>query len=121
MKKSIKSGIVAAVVVTAGLAAYQSYGSYGLQDNSLLMQNVEALAEVPDGPTIGDPNGDNGNNKEHSVCKFPADMIACYGQGGSADFRGWKWTHRRSVPFVQKCICLGPESKDCPKGTHPKK
>ena len=44
MKKTIKCGIVAAVAVAAGFAAYQSYGSYGLQDNSLLMQNIEALA-----------------------------------------------------------------------------
>lgn len=57
MKNFAKCGIAAAVVVTAGFAAYQGYGSYGLQDNGLLMQNVEALAEVPDGPTSGDPNG----------------------------------------------------------------
>lgn len=50
MKKSIKCGIVAAVAVAAGFAAYQSHGSYGLQDNSLLMQNVEALAQAPFGP-----------------------------------------------------------------------
>ncbi|MDD6015268.1 MAG: NVEALA domain-containing protein [Prevotellaceae bacterium] len=58
MKKSIKCGIAAAVVVAAGVAAYQSYGAYGAQDNSLLMQNVEALAQDPDGN--GDPNGDVG-------------------------------------------------------------
>lgn len=57
MVKSIKSGIVAAVVVAAGFAAYQSYGSYGLQDNSLLMQNVEAMASNPE-PMEGDSNGD---------------------------------------------------------------
>ena len=44
MKKSIENGIIAAVVVVGGFAAYQSYGSYGLQNNSLLMQNIEALA-----------------------------------------------------------------------------
>ena len=45
MKKSIKCGIAAAVLVAAGFTAYQSYSSYGVQDNSLLMQNVEALAQ----------------------------------------------------------------------------
>lgn len=54
MIKTVKCGIAAAVVVAAGIAAFQSYGSYGTQDNSLLMQNVEALAQGPDG---GD--GDN--------------------------------------------------------------
>ena len=52
MKKSIKCGITAAVVAVAGFAAYQSSASYGVQDNSLLMQNIEALAsmnEVYDG------------------------------------------------------------------------
>ena len=44
MRKSIKCGIVAAVVVAAGFASYQSYGVYSIQNNSLLMQNVEALA-----------------------------------------------------------------------------
>ena len=66
MKKSIKCGIVAAVAVAAGFAAYQSHGSYGLQDNSLLMQNVEALADddhqEPDG---GDPGS---GGKEKGTC-----------------------------------------------------
>ena len=44
MRKSIKCGIVAAVVVAAGFASYQSYGVYSIQNNSLLMQNIEALA-----------------------------------------------------------------------------
>lgn len=62
MKKFVKRGMLAAVVVAAGLAAYQSYGSYGLQDSCLLMQNVEALAQSPepDEEYKGDPNGDNG-------------------------------------------------------------
>ena len=49
MKKSIKCGIAAAVLAAAGFTAYQSYSSYGVQDNSLLMQNVEALAQTSDG------------------------------------------------------------------------
>ena len=56
MIKLAKCGIAAAVMVAAGVAAFQSYGSYGTQDNSLLMQNVEALAQSPDG---GD--GDSGD------------------------------------------------------------
>ena len=48
MIKTVKCGIAAAVVAAAGVAAFQSYGSYGTQDNSLLMQNVEALAQGPD-------------------------------------------------------------------------
>ena len=56
MKKSIKCGIAAAVLVAAGFTAYQSYSSYGVQDNSLLMQNVEALAQSSDGGD-GDANG----------------------------------------------------------------
>ena len=62
MKKTIKCGIVAAVAFAAGFAAYQSYGSYDLQDNSLLMQNVEALADDDNGDADGDPS--SGNNKE---------------------------------------------------------
>ena len=60
MKKTIKCGIVAAVAVAAGFAAYQSYGSYGAQDNSLLMQNVEALAadDNKKEPRDGDPSGE---------------------------------------------------------------
>ena len=37
MIKSVKCGIAAAVVVAAGVAAFQSYGSYGTQDNSLVL------------------------------------------------------------------------------------
>ena len=58
MMKSVKCGIAAAVVVVASVAAFQSYGSYGTQDNSLLMQNVEALAQGPDG---GDGDAGDGN------------------------------------------------------------
>ena len=47
--KSVKCGIAAAVVFAAGFAAFQSFGAYGVQDNSLLMQNIEALAQGPDG------------------------------------------------------------------------
>lgn len=61
MKKSIKGGIAAAMVVAAGFAAYQTYGAYGAQDNSLLMQNIEALAGNADGE--GDASGDGGANK----------------------------------------------------------
>ena len=59
MIKTVKCGIAAAVVVAAGFAAFQSYGSYGTQDNSLLMQNVEALAQGPDG---GDGDAGDGNS-----------------------------------------------------------
>ena len=44
MRKTIKCGITTAVVVIASYAAYQSFGAYGARDNSLLMQNIEALA-----------------------------------------------------------------------------
>lgn len=73
MKKTIKCGIVAAVAVAAGFAAYQSYGSYGVQESSLLMQNVEALAQnnhpEPGGKDGGEPNGDKGKtpSKTHWV------------------------------------------------------
>jgi hypothetical protein len=119
MKKSIKCGIVAAVAVAAGFAAYQSHGSYGLQDNSLLMQNIEALADDKDGDTDGDPNsGSNGN--KHTECLSPADMVSCYRTKAPHDFMGFKWTYRKKTPFVQRCICMGPESQACPKGSKPK-
>lgn len=57
MKKTIKCGIAAAVLVAAGFTAYQSYSSYGVQDNSLLMQNVEALASGAD----AEGDSDNGS------------------------------------------------------------
>ena len=56
-------GIAAAVLVAAGIAAFQSYGSYGTQDNSLLMQNVEALAQGPDGGD-GDSGDDNTGSRK---------------------------------------------------------
>ncbi len=56
MKNVIKCGIFAAVLVAAGFTANQSYSPYGVQDNSLLMQNVEALAQSSDGGD-GDANG----------------------------------------------------------------
>ena len=66
MKQLIKCSIAAVVVVAAGFAAYQSYGPYGAQNNNLLMQNIEALAQDME------PDGEDG-----SECrKF--DPIKCY-------------------------------------------
>ena len=67
MRKSIKCGIAAAVVVAAGIAAYQTYGAYGAQDNSLLMQNIEALAS---GPEPGEPSGDGSNQKSNKAIEY---------------------------------------------------
>ncbi len=68
MKKFVKRGMLAAVVVTAGLAAYQSYGSYGAKDNSLLMQNVEALARGPE-PGGGGEGPTYSNAGSESECR----------------------------------------------------
>lgn len=73
MKKSIKCGITAAVVAVAGFAAYQSYGSYGVQDNSLLMQNIEALAQ----------EGDNQDGPEYSNAHTKNDCWAEHGSWNS--------------------------------------
>ena len=67
MKKTIKCGIAAAVLVAAGFTAYQSYSSYGVQDNSLLMQNVEALASGADAEGDSDSGSDSGNIKKHAA------------------------------------------------------
>ena len=58
MKTKFKCGIVAVAVMVAGFVAYQTYGSYGAQDNSLLMQNIEALAQSADAGESGDPTGE---------------------------------------------------------------
>lgn len=63
MKKTLKCGITAAVFVAAGIAAYQNYDSYGVQDNSLLMQNVEALASGADAEGDSDAGADQVTNK----------------------------------------------------------
>ena len=59
----MKCGIAAAVLVAAGFTAYQSYSSYGVQDNSLLMQNVEALASGADAEGDSDAGADQVTNK----------------------------------------------------------
>ncbi len=121
MKKTIKCGIVAAVAVAAGFAAYQSYGSYGAQDNSLLMQNVEALAQAPDGPISGDPNGDHGNRKgKHEKCMVPFDAKVCWNKKDPTDFRGMTWTKRIEVAYKKECRCTEEESRACPEGTYTK-
>ena len=73
MRKSIKCGIAAAVVMAAGFAAYQTYGAYGAQDNSLLMQNIEALA--------GDAGGEGNSNKlpAHECYTYGEDTPGMYG------------------------------------------
>ena len=60
MKKMILKSTLAVVAVTAScLGAWKTYDAYGCVDNSLLMQNIEALAQDPDGN--GDSNGDPGS------------------------------------------------------------
>ena len=76
MKKLIKFGVVTAIAVVAGFAAYQSYGSYGAQDNSLLMQNVEALAESNPEPG-GKDNGDANGKSYHYPDKASTVQLCC--------------------------------------------
>lgn len=59
MKKTIiKSTLVVVAMAASCFGAWKTYDAYGCVDNSLLMQNIEALAQDPDGN--GDPNGDVG-------------------------------------------------------------
>ena len=99
MKKFVRCGIAAAVVVAAGFAAYQSYGYYGLQDNSLLMQNVEALADDDNGDAEGDPS--SGNNKEKTCGQktkyYGADGAAkCPNCHMSVGFFGTKYSYQKN-------------------------
>lgn len=109
MKKTIKSGIVAAVAVAAGFAAYQSYGSYGAQDNSLLMQNVEALADDNNGEPDGDTKGDPGSKQKYS-------LLTCYKHKlnkGIVSIVCPEGTHYPDALFD----CPDPEPFVNPKGT----
>ncbi len=112
MKKSIKSGIVAAVAVAAGFAAYQSYGSYDLQDNSLLMQNVEALAQAPEGPTSGDPNGEEEKNDNTRVTSEGQEKIKidCTRKVNGKKEKGKKWDCKR---ITKPGECILPSSNPC--------
>ena len=58
MKKAILKSTLAVVAVTAScLGAWKAYGAYGAVDNSLMMENIEALS----GDNNGEPNdGVNG-------------------------------------------------------------
>ena len=67
MKKVILKSILAVVAVAAScLGAWKTYDAYGSVDNSLLMENLEALSEEPES---------EGNNEEwylhHFECNFP--------------------------------------------------
>ncbi len=101
MKKTIKCGIVAAVAVAAGFAAYQSYGSYGAQDNSLLMQNVEALA-ADDKNGEPDTKGDPGSGGSYRMAK-------CYwDEANSGTNEGYICPAETNIPNV---------IKECPTDT----
>ena len=57
-KTLIKSTLVVCTVAISCLGAWRAYGSYGDVDNSLLMENLEALAQAEG----GDASGDTGVN-----------------------------------------------------------
>ena len=97
MKKSIKCGIAAAVLVAAGFTAYQSYSSYGVQDNSLLMQNVEALASGADAE--GDPNGGGGKTStcgQKSTYYGANGLIKCPKCNTGTGFTGTVYGYQRN-------------------------
>ena len=85
MKKSIKGGIAAAVVVAAGFAAHQTYGAYGTVDNSLLMQNVEALTSAPEPGEPYDGNNASGNKpgKYINICSKKSGKKFCTPKRGN--------------------------------------
>lgn len=70
MKRIFKCGIASTIVAVASFVAYHTYVSYGYKDNSLLMQNIEALAQIPDS---GD---DNYSDEESGSGKFV--NVKCY-------------------------------------------
>ena len=69
MKKIILKSTLAVVAVAAScLGAWKTYDAYGSVDNSLLMQNIEALSGNANGDAdSGDTNGEGGGDNE-MVC-----------------------------------------------------
>ena len=71
MKKVIiKSALAVVVMATSCLGVWRAYGAYGNVDNSLLMENLEALSADSEGES-----GDNGEGK-------PAILENCKSPGG---------------------------------------
>ena len=93
MKKAIKCGIAAAMVMAAGFAAYQTYGAYGAQDNSLLMQNIEALSGGPE------PEGDSGD--QSGARKYAIVSCGYHGYATSSNRGCW---HRQVAQCEKACL-----------------
>ena len=75
MRKKIYATLTIVAVVAAGFATYRSYGSYGAKDNSLLMQNVEALAGGTESDT-GEAAGGNYTSSCHILASGKCGTIA---------------------------------------------
>lgn len=54
-KNFLKSTLAVVAVVVASLGAWKAYGAYGVNDNTLLMENLEALSQGGDNPGGGQP------------------------------------------------------------------
>lgn len=67
MKMIVKSTLAVVTVAASCLGAWRAYGVYGNYDNSLLMENLEALSADPKG------EGDNGEGGGITLydCKSP--------------------------------------------------
>ena len=56
MKKNfLKSTIVVVAVAASGLGAWRAYNAYGVTDNTLLVENIEALSAASDPGADEDP------------------------------------------------------------------
>ena len=69
MTKKIKAAIFAAAFISLGGAAY-TYDRYGVQDNSMILANIEALSQDADGDDDGGDNqaGDSETQRRRQEC-----------------------------------------------------
>lgn len=69
MKKVILKSTLAVVAVAAScFGAWKTYDTYGSVDNSLLMQNIEALTQNGSNEPGGDPSGENTGATDTKFC-----------------------------------------------------
>lgn len=90
-KNILKSALAVAAVTLSCLGAWKAYEVYGTMDNSLMLENIEALGSTAEG-TATKPE------------KFP--IVHCGDQSAVTDEPRWGWM-TKAVQYNRNCLSFG--------------
>lgn len=110
----LKSTLAVVAVAASCFGAWKTYGAYGSVDNSLLMENIEALSGDDNGePNDGDPNAGWPNDVciQLKNCYFKVEVSRTKVTWPNGTYRYTTVTYEQRVKKYQVCAHVNESTK----------